>query len=32
MLVGVGVPTTGCWEITANYKRATLSYIVWVGD
>jgi hypothetical protein len=31
MLIGVGVPTTGCWEITATYKRATLSYIAWVS-
>jgi hypothetical protein len=31
MLIGVGVPTAGCWEITATYKRATLSYVAWVG-
>ena len=31
MLIGVGVPTTGCWEITATYKRATLSYVAWVS-
>jgi hypothetical protein len=31
MLIGVGVPTTGCWEITATYKGATLSYVAWVG-
>ena len=30
MLIGVGVPTTGCWEITATYRRATLSYVAWV--
>jgi hypothetical protein len=31
MLIGVGVPTGGCWEITATYKHATLSYVAWVG-
>jgi hypothetical protein len=31
MLIGVGVPTTGCWEITATYRHATLSYVAWVG-
>ena len=31
MLIGVGVPTTGCWEITATYRRATLSYVAWVS-
>jgi hypothetical protein len=31
MLIGVGVPMTGCWEITATYKHATLSYIAWVS-
>ena len=31
MLIGVGVPTTGCWEITATYKHATLSYVAWVS-
>jgi hypothetical protein len=31
MLMGVGIPMTGCWEITATYKRATLSYIAWVS-
>jgi hypothetical protein len=30
MLVGVGVPMAGCWEITATYRRATLSYVAWV--
>lgn len=31
MLIGVGVPSTGCWEITATYKRATLSYVAWIS-
>jgi hypothetical protein len=31
MLIGVGVPTIGCWEITATYRHATLLYVTWVG-
>jgi hypothetical protein len=31
MLVGVDVPTIGCWEITARYRSAELSIVVWVG-
>jgi hypothetical protein len=30
MLVGVYVPTPGCWEITGEYKGEKLSYVVWV--
>jgi hypothetical protein len=32
MLVGVDVPTTGCWEITGRYRTSTLSFIVSVED
>ena len=32
MLVGVDVPTAGCWEITATYRGAELSYVVGVED
>lgn len=32
MLVGLEIPEEGCWEITAEYRDATLSYVVWVGD
>jgi hypothetical protein len=32
MLLGVGFPTTGCWEITARYKGAVLSYVVLVEE
>jgi hypothetical protein len=31
MLTGIDIPTPGCWEITAAYRRATLSYVAWVG-
>jgi hypothetical protein len=30
MLTGVYVPTPGCWEITGDYQRNKLSFIVWV--
>lgn len=30
MLVGVFVPTPGCWEITAEYKGEKLSFVVWL--
>lgn len=32
MLIGVSIPTIGCWRITATYRQASLSYIAWVGD
>ena len=32
MLVGLEIPGEGCWEITAEYRGATLSYVAWVGD
>jgi len=30
MLVGVYVPTPGCWEITGEYKGQKLSFVVWL--
>ena len=30
MLVGIYVPTPGCWEITGDYKGQKLSYVVWL--
>ena len=30
MMVGVYVPTAGCWEITGEYRGHKLSYVVWV--
>jgi hypothetical protein len=32
MLVGIDVPSVGCWEITGRYHAATLSYTVLVED
>ena len=28
---GLNIPEPGCWEVTAVYKGASLSYVVWVG-
>lgn len=30
MLVGVTLPEPGCWELTASYHGASLSYVIWV--
>jgi hypothetical protein len=30
MLTGVWAPTTGCWEITGDYRGQKLSFVVWV--
>jgi len=32
MLVGIDIPTYGCWRVTARYRAATLSYVVSVVD
>jgi hypothetical protein len=32
MVVGVDLPTLGCWEVTAKYKSQTLTFVVWVTD
>jgi hypothetical protein len=32
MLVGLGVPEPGCWEVTASYQGAELSYVMLVKD
>ncbi len=31
MLVGVTLPTGGCWRITGHYQGHDLSYVVWVA-
>jgi hypothetical protein len=31
MLVGVDLPTLGCWKITGEYADAELSFVVWVA-
>ena len=32
MLVGVDVPTHGCWEITGEYEGQQLSFVVWIAE
>ena len=32
LLVGVEIPSAGCWQITASYRGAVLSYVVLVTD
>ena len=31
MLVGVDLPTLGCWKLTGKYGDAELSFVVWVA-
>lgn len=31
MLVGVEIPTAGCWEITGRYGDAELTFVIWVA-
>jgi len=31
MLVGVDMPTLGCWKITGKYGEAEVSFVVWVA-
>ena len=31
MLTGVEIPTLGCWEITGQYKKSEISFVVWVA-
>jgi hypothetical protein len=31
MLVGIDIPSAGCWELTGRYRDAELSYVVWVA-
>lgn len=31
MLIGVDVPTAGCWQITGHYQGHDLAFVVWVA-
>jgi hypothetical protein len=31
MLVGIDLPTLGCWKVTGTYGNAELSFVVWVA-
>jgi len=30
IVVGIDLPTLGCWKITGCYKDVELSFVVWV--
>jgi hypothetical protein len=32
MVVGINIPTLGCWEITGHYRDSDLSFVVWLGE
>jgi hypothetical protein len=31
MLTGVDFPTMGCWEVTGQYKKTSLTFVVWIA-
>jgi hypothetical protein len=31
MLTGVTFPAHGCWEVTGQYKKAELTFVVWIA-
>ncbi|MBE0670431.1 MAG: hypothetical protein IH588_07570 [Anaerolineales bacterium] len=31
MLTGVEFPTLGCWEVQGQYKKASLTFVVWIA-
>ena len=31
MLTGVDFPTLGCWEVTGQYKKSELKFVVWLA-
>jgi hypothetical protein len=31
MLVGIGFPTNGCWQISARYDDDELTFVIWVA-
>ena len=31
MLVGINLPTLGCWEITGHYEDDELTFVVWLS-
>jgi hypothetical protein len=32
IMVGINVPTLGCWEITGHYESDDLTFVVWVTE
>ena len=31
MIMGMNLPTAGCWEISGQYEDAELRFVVWVA-
>lgn len=31
-VIGIDLPGPGCWELSAEYEGATLSYVAWVSN
>lgn len=31
MLTGVDFPTLGCWEVRGEYKKSSLTFVVWIA-
>ncbi len=31
MLTGVEFPTLGCWEVQGQYKKTSLTFVVWIA-
>lgn len=31
MLTGVEFPTLGCWEVSGEYKKTSLTFVVWIA-
>jgi hypothetical protein len=32
MVIGINLPTLGCWEITGHYESDELTFVVWVAE
>ena len=32
MVVGINLPTLGCWKITGHYQDEELSFVIWVAE
>jgi hypothetical protein len=32
MVVGIDIPTLGCWKITGHYEDEELTFVIWVAQ
>ena len=32
MVIGINLPTLGCWEITGRYESDELTFVVWIAE